>query len=505
VSFHARRIDDKKRRRKNPVEWRKALGVGVLLARPLLAFGKQVKKKVEERHEKEARAKRLLTLSFASILVVVILALALALLIKVGAVSLSTIAEKSGAPLLADSAGVTNILLMGQGNEDHDGIDLTDTIMVASIDHSSVVLLSLPRDLYFLHTEKMGAAKLNTFWRDYRITLQREGKPREQASMLSLKEVTKEVGVALNLPMHYAMKVDFTAFEEIVDALGGVDIEVPEAIDDLEYPGLNYSFEPFHIEAGLQHMDGKTALKYARTRHTSSDFDRSARQQVILQALSEKARSSGFLTKPRKISALLSILSEHLETDLTLREMISLAGIGMELPRENVVSMQLNNVNGLYGEPIWPGGFLYAPPRDLFEGAAVLLPVSIPEFPVTWKQIHLFSNYLFHHRTLYLKKAGIAVFNAGAPDGTARKLAGELTKFGFEVTHVGNLPGKQKVDTSFLTKNASSMPREHVTFFSDLFSLKESPLPEDAKAEGGDLSIVLGKDFTFKPFQELAQ
>lgn len=513
-----RRIDKKRRK---PLEWQKALRLALLLGRPLIAFGKKVKKRVEEKKMKEMRGNRLLTLSFASIVAVVILALTLALLLKVGAVSLSSMMEKTGTTLVADSAGLTNILLMGQGNEDHDGIDLTDTIMVVSIDpqcfdgacpepgrraqhdRGSVALLSLPRDLYFLHTEKMGPGKLNTFWRDYRITLQREGKPREQASLLSLREVAKEVGTALNLPIHYVVKVDFTAFEEIVDALGGVDIEVPEAIHDLEFPGPNYTFEPFHLEAGLQHLDGALALKYARTRHTSSDFDRSARQQVILQALAEKARSSGLLTKPRKISELLSILSEHIETDLTLREMITLAGIGMELPRERVMTLQLNDVNGLYGEQLYPGGLLYAPPRDQFEGAFVLLPVSIPEFPVTFRQMHLLSHLFFQNRELYLRKAGITVFNAGAPEGSARKVARELTKFGFEVTSVGNLPGKQKFDTSFLTKNSSLLTEEYTGFFSSLLSLEEVPLPEDAKAEGGDLAIVLGKDFTFHPFQEL--
>ena len=503
-----RRIQKKSKKK---VEWRQALSLTLLLARPALAFGKKVKKRLEEKKEKEVRGNRLLTLSLASIVAVAILALTLALLLKVGAISLASLAEKTGAELSVDDAGFTNILLMGQGNEDHDGIDLTDTIMVASIDPSAsasgqvpnIVLLSLPRDLYFLHTENMGPGKLNTFWRDYRITLQREGKTREQASVLSLKEVAKEVGAALNLPIHYTVKVDFTAFEEIVDAVGGIDLEIPAAIDDPEYPGPNYTFEPFHIEAGAQHLDGKTALKYARTRHTSSDFDRSKRQQVIMGALAEKMQTSGMLKKPQKISELLGILSEHVETDLSLREIVSLAGIGMELQRENVISMQLNNINGLYGEQIAAGGLLYSPPRDLFEGAAVLLPVSIPEYPVTWKQVHLFSDLLFHKRALQLSKPGIAVFNAGAVEGSARKLAGELIKFGFEVTNISNLPGRQKFDASFIAKNSPGLSEETFQLFATLFSMKEGALPEDAKAEGGDLAIVLGKDFTFRPLQDL--
>ena len=504
MSFHVRRIEKEKK----PLPWRRMAGFVLVLWRPVLAFTQKVYAAQKKKHEKEVRAKRLFTLSFASIAAAVILILTVSLLFKVGAISLSSLMESTGAELAVDETGATNILLFGQGNEDHDGIDLTDTIMVASIGHSggkpNAVLLSLPRDLYFLHPEKMEAGRLNTFWRDHRITLQREGKSREEASILALKEVAKEVGIALNIPMHYAVKVDFTAFEDIVDAFGGVDITVPEAIDDLEYPGPNFTFEPFHIKAGLQHMDGATALKYARTRHASSDFDRSARQQVILQALSEKAKASGLLTKPRKISELLSILSEHMESDLSLREMISLGSLGMDLPRENIVSMQLNNVNGLYGEQLFPGGFLYAPPRDLFEGASVLLPVSIPEFPVTWKQVHLFSSFLFGKRELYLQKPAITVFNAGAVEGSARKVGNELIKFGFNVEHIGNLPGQEKYETSFLSKNSANLSEEAFTFFSTLFSMEELALPADAKVEGNDIAIVLGKDFTFRPLQDLA-
>lgn len=520
MSFSVRRLAGPKRR---SIPWRKLLTLAVLLARPVGKILQNMQKKRQE----EERWKRLLIVGTSVIVGVSMLLIAFALLVRIGALTLSSFADITGAPLKEDE-GMTNVLLLGQGNEDHDGIDLTDTIMVASIGmgetsrlaprpplgtHSrktpSVALLSLPRDLYFLHADSLviEKGKLNALWRDERIALQRQGLERREASLKALQGVAHEVGVALGIPMHYALKVDFTAFEQIVDALGGVELTVPETINDTEYPGPNYTYETFHMEAGLQHLDGKTALKYARTRHTSSDFDRSSRQQQILQALNERAKSSGALKKPGKLLELSTILHEHIETDLSTREMVTLAGLGRELSREHFVSMQLSDSNGLYDAPLAPGGLLYAPPRDLFGGAAVFLPVSIPEFPVTFKQVQTLGSLLFRHRDLYREKPKVAVFNGGGPEGSARRLAREFIKFGFEVSEITNLPEKQKVPRSFLAQTNSSFSRESTEWFRSFLSFEEGTLenlnPKPTVANT-DLVIVLGEDYEFQFFQDLS-
>lgn len=501
MSFRIRRLEA--HREPRFLRLKRIAALAFLVLQPLYALGR----KLREKREREQRMKRVVALVVAAVIAASIVLLTSSLLLRIGAFSLSSILERTGTSLASDE-GRTNILLLGQGDITHDGIDLTDSIMVMSLDPretQSVVFLSLPRDLYFLHTERLqlGKGKLNSLWRDERILLQKEGKEREEASMLALQKLAKETGQALDIPMHYAVKVDFTAFEKIVDALGGIDLEVPETIHDTEFPGPNYTYETFHIDAGLQHLDGVTALKYARTRHTSSDFDRSARQQLILQAAARKAQEGGMLRKPRKIWKLLSIVSDHLETDLTAREMITLAKTAAGLSRDRIIAMQLNDVNGLYGEQLLPGGLLYAPPRELFEGASILLPVSIPEFPVQWKQVQMLSALLMQERKLYLERPQIAVLNAGAPEGSARRVARELIKFGLEVSSVGNFPGKQEFEQSFVAR-ATARGEAAAVFFSTLLSLPEKPLPTSPTLEdAGDVTIVLGTDFTFSPFQDL--
>jgi len=512
MSFHIRPLKEEKEPRwawiLEPVKrvgkrlpWKKCAAMSVMVARPLFALGTRFYR----RKEKEKRLKRMTALVAASIVALFILLLTFSMLIHVGGISFTSVIGATGKPIAADTHGITNILLLGQGDEK--GIDLTDSIMIASIDPvrtKSVVFLSLPRDLYFLHTDSMETenGKLNALWRDNRILLQKQGKNVKEASLLSLKQLATEIGDALGVDMHHAVKVDFTAFEDVVDAIGGMDVTVPETIHDTEFPGPNYTYQTFHIDAGLQHLDGATALKYARTRSTTSDFDRSKRQQQILKAVAEKAQEIGILKKPRKILELFTILSEHIETDLSTRQMITLAKVAREIEKDRFVSLQLNDVNGLYGDQLFKGGLLYAPPRNLFDGASMLLPVSIPEFPVTWKQVRFLTHLLFEERALYLDQPSFIVLNGGAREGSAGRVARELTKFGFDVSDVANVFGERDIKESFISHNGEGADEATVTFFANLLSMPEQPLPERTEAEG-DVTIVLGKDFRFSYFQDL--
>jgi len=512
VSFTTRHINAKAKKERRRIPVRAILSVLLLFIRPLYALGA----KFEERRKREVRFKQAISLGAAAILALTIALLVLSLLIKLGGVSLSSAIQVAGLPLAVDERGVTNILLLGQGDET--GQDLTDTIIIASIDPStsvngnpapSVALLSLPRDLYFLHagnameTEK---GKLNALWRDEKIALRRQGMEEGEAARAALRHLGDLIGEEFGIPVHHTVMVDFAAFEQAVDAIGGIDLDVPETIHDTEYPGPNYSYETFHIDAGRQHLDGKTALKYARTRSTTSDFDRSARQQRIIEAVLETMKESGLVKQPRKIMELYSILSEHLHTDLKTRQLVTLTNLGRDIEKDHILTLQLNNVNGLYGDQLWKGGILYSPPRELFEGEFVMLPVSIPEFPVTWKQIKLLMHLSFDNRELYLVMPQISILNAGAVEGSARKLSREFTKFGFEVVEVANVPDQKEFAESHVLYGDKKY-EEGAAFFGKGLKIPPEELTEIWRGvlqdRAGDITVVLGEDFSFQYFQDI--
>lgn len=504
MSFQTRHISDRKKKKRR-IKWGSLLSLGLMVLRPLYELGV----KFEERRKREQRLKKAVSVGAAVILALTIALLVLSLLIKLGGISLTSAVQVAGTAINADENGMTNILLLGQGDET--GQDLTDTIIIASIDPvntKSAALLSLPRDLYFLNTE--GAmttekGKLNALWRDERVALVRKGTEKSEAGRMALRNLADTIGKAFDIPIHHTVMVDFAAFEQVIDAIGGVDVDVPATIDDTEYPGPNYTYETFHIDAGRQHLDGKTALKYARTRHTTSDFDRSARQQQIIHAAMAKAKESGIAKNPRKILDLYGILSEHMLTDIKTRQMVTLGSIAKDMEKERFLTLQLNNVNGLYGDQQWQGGLLYSPPRDLFDGEFVMLPISIPEFPVTWKQVRLLTNLYFGNRDLYLPKPTFSILNGGAQEGTAGKLAREFTRFGFEVETISNVPDRKEFPGShIITRSAAS--EGIAEFFGASLGLKpEKPeeWTEILKDRAGDITFVLGEDFIFEPFQEV--
>ena len=477
-------------------------------SRPLIHWYEDWKKRHDEQKEKQHRIhllKKTLLVLIAIFCALFILAGVAKALLSVRIFSLAQIASVTGTAPATDENGFTNLLLLGQGDADHDGKDLVDTIILASLDPKKThgtVLLSFPRDLYFLSTEKMGDGKLNTFYRDYKGYLKHsKGLSDEEASVEAIREFGAEIGRTMEMEIHGVIKVDFTAFKEAVDAIGGVDITVPYDIVDEQYPDENYGFDPFVIEKGDQHLNGATALKYARSRHTTSDFDRSERQQQLIRAMVAKAREEKLQKNPNVIINFLTIFKENVETTLGIRELIGLAAFADSIDMGKIITMQLNDRNALYDAFIEPGGFLYDPPRDLFDGASVMLPVSMPEFPVTWKQIRALKRLLIDTRSVYLAHPTIAVLNAGAKSGAARRLATELTRYGFVVDTVANasLPEQTKTFVAAQNEDAAIVS----DFFSSLLTVDNQSMPTLPAEEMRTVTIVLGTDYEYRPLQDL--
>lgn len=524
MSFTVRRLKEKPML-KNPAKnrFKTILSIASFLIGPMLEIGHlwNAERLKQKKHEQRVNLMKRIVIILVAIFFSCLLFIGTTkALIVLKVLSLQNIIGVTGTDIPHDTYGHTNILLLGQGDADHDGIDLTDTIMVASLDPEqtkSAVLLSLPRDLYFLETEKMGKGRINSLYRDYKITLKRAGKNDAEASQLAMRELADEIGRALNMEIHHIVKVDFIGFVQAVDAIDGIDIVVPSDLHDPEYPGSNYTYETFSIRAGERHLDGETALKYARSRHSTSDFDRSARQQQILQAIADKMKNEGILTKPKQILDLMNIMNEHILTTLTVRDMVSMAGLAKKIDRSHLIGMQLNTTNGLYGATSEPGGLLYTPPRDQFGGAAVLLPVSIPESPITWKQIQALTKLLMHERIAHVERTPIQIWNTGAEPGSARRLGGELTRYGFNVIATENAPEKRERPDSAIVASGSggttSMLHRLLGYPVESSSSLQKPIAIPGSSDSSDssgysesstpsiITIELGEDFTYMPLQ----
>ncbi len=216
------------------------------------------------------------------------------------------------------------VLLMGadlRPSERGETRPRSDTIMLLMVDPANhqASVLSIPRDLY-VDIPGYGLNRVNTA---YFLG----GGP------LAMETIQYNFGIRIN---YYAM-IEFDVFTRLVDEIGGIDINVPKTIDDPSYPDNEYGYSPFHIEAGLQHLDGATALKYARTRHADSDFYRAQRQQDILFAIRDKVLRLDMLpTLVEKAPVLYASLQQSIDTDLSLDQMLRLAVLAKDIPRDNI-------------------------------------------------------------------------------------------------------------------------------------------------------------------------
>lgn len=234
--------------------------------------------------------------------------------------SAKSLEDLAASGLRRDGDARVNIILFGKGGAEHEGGNLTDTIQVASIDvfNNQISMLSIPRDLY-VDTD-WGSMKINAV---YSAAETRKKGSGGQAMKSLLSNIT-------DLTTHYFVLVDFDGFVKLVDALGSITVDVKNPINDYEYPkdDGSYTVEKFTMTTGTHKMDGQTALKFVRSRHSlgaeGSDFARSARQQQVVAAVRDRAKQIGILANPLKMLQIIDLVGSHLKTDMNSTEMKAL-------------------------------------------------------------------------------------------------------------------------------------------------------------------------------------
>lgn len=235
-----------------------------------------------------------------------------------------------------------NILLLGIGDLNHDGTNLTDTIILASLDpkNNKVTLISIPRDLWFPDLT-MGVKKINGAYAYGEAVKKGGGLPLAEAA----------IGKITGQSIDYGIRIDFSGFVKAVDEIGGLDINVNNTFDDYQYPidgkeddscGLPQEeiqqfiatdsaeadlplefpcrYKHLHFDKGLNHMNGETALEFVRSRHATGlengDFARSKRQEKVITAFKNKVLSAQTLINPGKIISLFNTLKGSIDTDI---------------------------------------------------------------------------------------------------------------------------------------------------------------------------------------------
>lgn len=263
----------------------------------------------------------------------------------------SPLPQPAPLPLVSQPAGTINILLLGMDRVAGEGAARTDVMVIASVfpDVPAVSLLSIPRD-YYAWIPAWGLDKINTAY-------PRAGKVAYPGGGPALSKATVEYN--FGVPIHYYAMVDFTSYRTIVDAVGGVDVVVECPLHDTyPDPESETGQTDIDLEPGVHHLDGKFALWYVRSRWSTSDFDRHRRQQQVLVAILRQARSQQMLVR---VPELWDAYRQNVETDLGLKELLTLATVAGRLDERNITTSFIRGSEVITPWTAPNGGYVLVP------------------------------------------------------------------------------------------------------------------------------------------------
>ncbi len=314
-----------------------------------------------------------------------------------------------------------NILLIGSDQRPGDGTYNTDTLIVVSIDPvtKQVAMFSLPRDSTDLPLppgSRLASAfggfypnKINSLFTQVRNRADLVAGTNTTRGYNALKAV---LGNLYQLDIKYFVEVNFQGFKQVVDAVGGVTINVQVPVIDDSYPADSGRHARIYIPAGIQHMTGAEALVYARSRHGSDDFDRGFRQQRVLTSLREQANVANLI--PR-IPELLKAVKKTVRTDIPQAELAKLAGLAGSVDSKNIRSYVFSYPR--YGSQVLAPIYKYLPNVDKIRLAVANAFKVDPDLEPT-------------RAALGDENGSIWVLNGGGPAGRATSLAAYLEFYG---------------------------------------------------------------------------
>lgn len=382
---------------------------------------------------------------------------------------------------LAFALGGTNMLIVG--TDERVGFPAEgvrgDTLLVAHYDTFGrwVNLLSIPRDTQ-VNLADIGETKINTAYGQGYARAEElfgTGATPQQGGMALAAQTAEEL-LQLdqrNQRIDYITTINFDGFARIIDALGGVTIDVPRYILDTEYPTEDFGIQTVEFQPGVQRMDGERALIYARTRHDSSDFDRGARQQQVMRAIVEEAKRKGPIGLAFAMPQLREGLQGAVATTLPFNspdQLLGLLWLASGINPDQIGQARLSpEIDPNYQEI---GSNLVWSEAGINGAVDILLTRPSPTVPAE-------------------EKATVQVLNGTDVGGLAGKISFELEDAGFTVVAPGNAEVANVAKT--IVYDVNNKPQTARAIAEKLGARYQQGPPEGIAATT-DIVVVVGQD-----------
>lgn len=390
-------------------------------------------------------------------------------------------------PLKGQDEGRVNILLAGNSSdaEAHGGASLIDSIMLVSINtqENTAFMLSIPRDLW-VNVPGAGYGKINT-------TGAVEGFSEDGFPKGGIGALEKTLSTNLGIDIHYYSLVNYSAFRDAVNSVGGIDVNIQSADKRGLYDPSFRAHEggPLRLANGQNHLNGQVALNLARARgdpyngvagaygFPQSDFDRTNHQRMMMLALKDKAISAQVLSNPSKVGKLMDSIGNNVKTDFQLNELTSLFHLMKGVNTSNIQSLSLNNADGknLLVNYTAPGG------------QSALAPAMGPE---DFSGIKTYISKVMNANKATQEGAKIVVLNGGEVVGLAKEEGDYLGKKGLGVIQVGDAPAK--ADTTKIIDNTGGKMPETKKTLQKIYGNTTATDAALAQQYGADYIVILG-------------
>ncbi|MGD2039573.1 MAG: LCP family protein [Anaerolineae bacterium] len=388
-----------------------------------------------------------------------------------------------------------NVLLLGIDRRGGRGWGYrTDTIIIVTVDrtNNTVGMLSIPRDLQLeipgVKEDRINTANVYGYSTDY---------PGGGPALLK-----RTIEKAFGIPIDYYVMIDFEGFERIIDTLDGINVDVPRTLHDTMYPdpqpGDPHGYKTVHFDPGSQVMNGERALEYARSRMSTSDFDRAKRQQLILLAIREKALRLNIIPK---LPSLLATMGNMVKTDMTLDEMLELAALAPEIDLENLKSVVIQKPM-VYGYRTEAGAAVQLPKWDLinpvieelFASPVVVVPTPMPTQPVLPTATPTPDPALVEARQKLAEEgARIAVQNGTSEPNYAARVAALLMEQGYQVVDFGDADRVDYGSTVIVDYTGKTYTLEQLV---EAFQVKPENVRHSPNLRSQiDIRVIVGEDF----------
>jgi LCP family protein required for cell wall assembly len=439
------------------------------------------RRKVKTERVKPRRTKKRIILSIVGVILVIVLA-------SVGYVGWKFVRDATrisggsifglltSSKLNGEDQGRVNILLAGDSADDpgHGGADLTDSIMIVSIDtkNNTAFMMSVPRDLW-VNIPGHGYGKINSAYED--------------GGMGLLEQVVDQ---DFGLHMDYYALVDYTAFKSAVDAVGGITVDIqssdPRGIYDPNISKVDDG--PLILKNGVQELNGQTALNLARARNDptpsglvgyglpNGDFDRAANQRLMLSALEAKVLSTGVWANPIKIGELFDSLGNNVTTNFKTSDLTRLYTLAKQIKSANIKSLSLT-----VGKQVEN--------YTTSDGQSALIPTSGLG---NYTAIQLYVEQQISTNPVVKEGATAAVLNGSGVTGLAKQTAQALVSDGVDVTTIANAPEDYPETT--LEDNSSAGSPATLSLINKQYTPTLSSSTTLAKYYDVDYVIILGEN-----------